>query len=529
MTHTEENYDAILIGSGIGALTVASILAQFENKRVLVLERHFRSGGFTHVFNRKQYHWDVGVHYIGSLEEGGMLRRLFDVITEGKVKWQRMIDPFEKFVYPDFTFPQHGNPESFRADLVQMFPGEAAAIDRYLADVQRAAGWFGRHVTMKSLPPFLDKLAHLVESLGLKSALMTTREYMDAHFKDPKLKGLLLSQWGDYGLPPSESTFVIHSLIVSHYLNGGYYPVGGAGTISDAVQEVVERSGGKFLVSHDVTEIMIENGRAVGVKVRKLPDRGGDLLTFYAPQIVSNAGVYNTYNRMLPPEAAGVHAEEIVKFYKEHPVTTNVTLYLGLKESPAKLGIHGENFWIYSSYDHDANFAARHTWIGDGNVTGAYVSFPSMKDAQSKSHTAEVIAFCGYEEFEKWKTDPWKKRGPEYEALKERISGLLIDFVNKHIPGFADLIEFKELSTPITTEHFTDHPRGSIYGLACVPARFQEALAPFTRARTDIDGLYLTGADVSSPGVAGAMMGGFATLAHLMKGFSIFKVFRGKK
>jgi all-trans-retinol 13,14-reductase len=526
---TTENYDAILIGSGIGALTVASILAQFEKKRVLVLERHFRAGGFTHAFSRKNYHWDVGVHYIGNLEEGGMLRRLFDVITGEKVKWQRMTDPFEKFVYPDFTFPQYGEPESFKRDLIAMFPQEEQAIGRYLEDVQRAANWFGRHVTMKALPPFLDKLGHLVESLGLKSALVTTREYMEEHIKDPKLRALLVSQWGDYGLPPSESTFVIHSLIVAHYLHGGYYPVGGAGTIADAVQEIVEAAGGKFLVSHDVTEILIEGGRAVGVKVRKIPDRGQEQITFKAPVVVSNAGVYNTYNRMLPKEAAGAHADEIVKFYKTHPVTTNVTLYLGLKESPAKLGIHGENFWIYSSYDHDANFAARHAWIENGKVPGAYVSFPSMKDPDSKSHTAEIIAFCGYEEFQKWNSDPWKKRGPEYETLKTRISELLIDFVEKHMPGLKALIDYSELSTPVTTEHFTGHPLGSIYGIACVPARFQEALVPFTKARTDVEGLFLTGADVSSPGVAGAMMGGFATLPHLMKGFSIFKVFRGKK
>lgn len=524
-----EQYDAIFIGSGMGSLTAASILAQFENKRVLVLERHFRAGGFTHDFARKNYHWDVGVHYIGGLEEGGMLRRLFDVITGSQVKWQRMEDPFEKFVYPDFTFAQHGTPDRFKADLTAMFPDEEPAILKYFEDVQRAAGWFGRHVTMKALPPFLDKLGHLVESLGLKSALVTTREYMDDHFKNPKLKALLVSQWGDYGLPPAMSTFVIHSLIVSHYLNGGYYPVGGAGKISDAVQEIVEKAGGKFLVSHDVTEIIMENGRAVGVKAKRLPDRGQDELVFHAPAVISNAGVYNTYNRLLPAAARGVHAEDIVKFYKEHPVTTNVTLYLGLKESPAKLGIHGENYWIYGSYDHDANFAARGSWIEKGEVPGAYVSFPSMKDPESKSHTAEVIAFTGYEEFARWKADPWKKRGPEYEELKNRITELLLGFVEKHIPGFRSLIDFAELSTPVTTEHFTAHPLGSIYGIACVPARFQEALVPFTKARTDIEGLYLTGADVSSPGVAGAMMGGFACLAHLMKGFSIFSVFRGKK
>ena len=173
---TVNQYDAIVIGSGIGGLAVASILAQKEKKKVLVLERHFRAGGFTHEFTRKHYHWDVGVHYVGDMQEGGMMRRLFDVITDSKVDWEKMNEPFEKFVYPDFTFPVFGNEERFIADLIEKFPAEEAAIRKYVADAKRAASWFGRHITMKSLPPFLDKLTHLVDSLGLSSALMTDRK-----------------------------------------------------------------------------------------------------------------------------------------------------------------------------------------------------------------------------------------------------------------------------------------------------------------------------------------------------------------
>ncbi|MBL8022010.1 MAG: NAD(P)/FAD-dependent oxidoreductase [Leptospirales bacterium] len=519
-------FDAIVIGSGMGGLTVASILATVGKKRVLVLERHFRAGGFTHEFNRKKYHWDVGVHYIGDLAETSMLRRLFDVITGSQVKWQKMEEPFEMFVYPDFSFPVYGDPERFIGDVVAMFPDEEPAIRRYLEDVKKAAAWFGRHVTMKSLPPFLDGLTHLLDSLGQKSALMTTGEYLNLHFKNEKLKALLLSQWGDYGLPPAESTFVIHSLIVTHYLNGGYYPVGGAGKIAESVEAILNANGGEIRVSHEVTEVIVEEGKAVGVRVKKLPERPDSNIEFRAPLIVSDAGAWTTFMRLVPESVSLPFRSDLDEFYKQQPVTTNVTLYLGLKEDPRKQGFHGENYWIYSTYDHDKNYLNRSKWVEESNPTGAYLSFPSLKNPESQSHTAEIIAFADYKTFEPWKGGAWKKRGMEYADLKEKIAQLLIAYIEKHLPGFKDNVEFYELSTPITNEHFTAHPLGSIYGLACVPDRFRESKASFSRARTPVPGLFLTGADVSSPGVAGAMMGGFATLAHLINGFSILSLFR---
>lgn len=85
-----EQYDVIIIGSGMGGLTVASILTQLKGKRVLLLEQHYVAGGFTHTFKReKGYKWDVGIHYVGDLEEGHVFRRLFEFVTQGGVRWKK--------------------------------------------------------------------------------------------------------------------------------------------------------------------------------------------------------------------------------------------------------------------------------------------------------------------------------------------------------------------------------------------------------------------------------------------------------
>ncbi len=146
-------YDAIVIGSGIGGLTAASILATLGRKRVLVLERHSVLGGFTHEFRRPGgRRWDAGVHYVGDLHEGAMGRAVFDYASRGRRRWSRIAEPFERFVYPDFTFEVHGDEKRYRADLVARFPEERGAIERYFRDLKRAAAWGLRRFIAGTLP-----------------------------------------------------------------------------------------------------------------------------------------------------------------------------------------------------------------------------------------------------------------------------------------------------------------------------------------------------------------------------------------
>jgi all-trans-retinol 13,14-reductase len=108
-------FDAIVIGSGIGSLTTAVLLAKLQHKRVLVLEQHFTIGGQTHAFKRRgRFEFDVGIHYIGDMGNG-MGRRLFDYLTEGQLQWQPMPPEFQRYVYPDFEFSVPSNPRNTSA------------------------------------------------------------------------------------------------------------------------------------------------------------------------------------------------------------------------------------------------------------------------------------------------------------------------------------------------------------------------------------------------------------------------------
>jgi all-trans-retinol 13,14-reductase len=522
-----ERYDCIFIGSGIGSLAAASLLAQWENKRCLILEKHWQAGGFTHVFKRKKkYTWDVGLHYVGQIAPGDQIRRVFDTITKGKLQWQMMPDVFDTFVYPDRSFGHRSGVEKFHADLVALYPEEKENIAQYFEDIQAVLIWFQRTEIGKNLPLFLKWLTPLIKK-NVPYALMTTKEYLELRFENEKLRSLVASQWGDFGLPPSQSAFCIHAILVNHFFAGAAYPVGSSEAIGDSIIPIIEAAGGAVLTNYAVKEIIVEDGKAIGVRVENLRgETKGTEVIFHADKIISCAGVFNTYVKLLSSDQTADFKERIVNFNKRNPPTAHISIYLALKDSVKSLGLNGENHWIYDTYDHETTFDKRKDWVSRGRAPMAYLSLASLKDPKAEGHTAEIITFAPYEEYAQWKDQPWHKRDEEYKKLKEKAAQLLIQFVDERYPGFADLVDFYEVSTPITTEYMTSHDQGSIYGLSCVPERFDLDKSPWCQVHTPIKNLYLTGADSTSLGIAGAMMGGVATCTHLMKPWHLPKLLK---
>jgi phytoene dehydrogenase-like protein len=518
--HEIAAYDAIVIGSGIGGLTAASLLTQLWNKRVLVLERHYTLGGYTHTFKRPGgYHWDVGVHYIGGVAPGRPLRRMFDLISRSGIQWHPMPEAFDAFVYPDFTFVQRAGRDNFIADLIAQWPQEEAAIRQYFVDLRTVDTWAQRVYYPQGLMPralaWLMKWRYRTQG---KLALTTVRDYMRTRFKDPKLRAVLCSQWGDYGVPPAKAPMVVHAAIVNHYLWGGYYPVGSSKTIADSIVPIIEAGGGAALVNHPVSRILIdESGAATGVEVVAKKSDREIVKHFTAPLIISTAGVHTTYQKLIPQDFPIPFRNELARQYNN---MSCVTLYLGFNLSPESLGFRGENHWIYEGYDHDET-VSRMAEVLEGRVGGCYLSFPSLKDPEATAHTGEIIAFVPYDAFAQWKDGKWKKRGEDYEALKERIAQSLLDYIESKYPGFRSLVAFHELSTPLSVEHFTDHHQGGIYGLPSTNARLQ---AEWLRCQTPVKNLYIAGSDLISMGVGGAMMGSVIAMGHIFGTQALRKV-----
>jgi phytoene dehydrogenase-like protein len=498
-----ERWDAIVIGSGIGGLTAAVLLARHGGKRVLMLERHYEAGGFTHTFHRPGYEWDVGLHYIGQVQdERSSVRRAFDHVTAGKVQWQAMPEIYDRFIIRGQTFDLVAGLDRFRERMKQFFPRDATAIDRYIAAIEACNRVSGLYFAEKAIPAPLATLAgSLMRVPYMRWAKRTTREVLESLTSNRELMGVLTAQWGDYGLPPAKSSFAVHATIAEHYFSGGSYPAGGASTIAAAIVPQIEDNGGSVVTSAEVAGILLEGKKTAGARM-------SDGREFRAPMVLSDAGAANTFERLLPadlPELDSLRGQ----LQRLPPSAAHVAFYVGLSQSDAALGLKGTNLWIYPSFDHDAN-VERFARDIDSPFASVYISFPSAKDPDFQRRypgksTVEVITFVPYEAFARWGETRWKRRGDEYDKLKEQLAARLRAELERQVPSVVGNIAHAELSTPVTTRHFMNYGHGEIYGIASTPARFGiRGLG----ARTPIRGLYLTGQDVSSLGVVGALYGG---------------------
>jgi all-trans-retinol 13,14-reductase len=506
----EQRFDAIVIGSGLGGLTCAALMAK-TGKRVLVLERHYTAGGFTHSFRRRGYEWDVGVHYIGDVHKPhSPIRRVFDTITDGKLQWAKMDEVYDRIVIKDTYYDYHAGAAKFREGLVQHFPHAGDDIDTYLQHIRRASSSVPAHFGQRLLPGLLQGAAGSAARYFTGDYFArSTHEVLKDCTADRKLAAVLAGQWGDYGAPPKQSSFGMHALVAQHYLDGGNFPVGGASQIAKHIIPIIEASGGAVLVDAEVEQILIERGRAVGVRMHN-----GDAL--HCPQVISATGVHTTFGKLLPIDIAQ-RAGMLEKVDTLKRSVSHLGLYVGLKGSREDLGLEQANLWVYRDYDHDASlkrFLARPSL----DFPLMYLSFPSTKDPAWAGHfpgksTIDVIAPAPWEWFSRWKDRSWKKRGQDYEDFKARLSERLLEEIYKQAPQTRGKVDYFELSTPLSTAHFSNYAAGELYGLEHSPYRFsQRWLTP----RTSVKGLHLTGQDILFCGVGSALMSGVLTASTLL-------------
>lgn len=499
-------YDAIVIGSGIGALTTAGLLAGAAGARVLVLEKHCTPGGLTHSFRRMGASWDVGLHYVGDMHPGSRPRQLFDYLTGGALTWNRMPTGYDRFVLPDHgldvTIPS--GIAHYRALLTDLFPAERRAIRRYCRDVTRAYSWMSLRYMADMVPPLASPAINLALRLRTGCALERTEHYMERRFRDPALRALLTTHWGDYGVEPARSAFVAHAMIVCHYMDGAWFPRGGSGQIARMIEERIRATGGEIRLCQDVDDILIDNGRAVGVRVT---DRRSVPVSYEerAPIVISGVGARETYTRLLPTTGpvGALTASVRESIARLGHGGSAVTVYLTLDHYPAD--VDGSNVWVNTSEGPD-DLEQMTEGLCQGRPQSAFISFPGIK-AGDRHATVEIASFAQSEAFDRWSGTRPGMRGEDYEHLKSAMARGLIDLADTAIPGLKDAVRSVEVATPLTIEHFTSHEGGCFYGLPLTPERFATGLAC---PSTPIDGLYMTGQDAGMPGIVGAAMAGLS-------------------
>jgi all-trans-retinol 13,14-reductase len=508
-------FDAIVIGSGMGGMTTATALSRLDYK-VLLLEQAQTIGGLTHAFSRNGFTWDVGLHYCGTFGHDQPAGRILDWLSGGTIEFQSVGSVYDTLHFPDgFEISVTRPAAAYKMELKDHFPDSAAEIDTYFEALQSAEEALRMVAAERSIPdPFRSAHRWWNEKKIQRWCGRTTGQVIADTVTDQKLAAVLTAQWGTFGGRPKEASFAVHATVMSHYLEGAGYPVGGAAAIAKGLVPVIEAAGGSTRAGTPVSEILIEDGKAVGVRTST-----GE--AFRTPIVISAVGAGETVKRLLPAEIDEQEwAREIASF---KPSICHFDIFLGFEGEIARYGATRSNHWFYESWDpNDAIWAA----TDDAKPLMMFVSFSSLKNpahnpGPSHRHTGDILVWADWSAVAGFADGGAEERPAEWAAFKQRVETQLMASFTEKFPALAPLVVYRELGTPLATALFTRHEKGGIYGVETTPRR---VLSRVLNARTPVPGLFLTGQDVMTPGIAGALWGGMLGAAAVDP--RIFQKFR---
>ncbi|MDF2873145.1 MAG: phytoene dehydrogenase-related protein [Anaerocolumna sp.] len=491
-------YDYIIIGAGMGGLSAANFLAKY-NKRVLVLEKHNIPGGLVTSFSRKGVHFDLGIHGLYELKEGQAIPQFMEFWNAPQVEVEPLSGDLKCFIDgKEYDF-EHGK---VRESFLMQFPKNKDDVNNVF-DMMETINSEMFSGTEAPEPPYDMNLLQLIKfGIRTKKQRPTFMKYgnkdaykvLDSFTSSEDLKTAIYSkspypmvfmsfayQWGVYGK--------------------NYYPLNGMQAIPDAAVEGLRRLGGELKLNTEVTDIMVKDGQAYGVKTQD----GSE----YHGAVISNASPQFTYEWMT--DAA--EKEKMIKAISKRKIFEPVAaLFMSLDENKYDLN-NLEGISILSKKDYRVS-TEEYTPETAPIVINIY---PKREGDKFRSLVALVP--ISYEYHNEWETEAGGNRGEKYKKLKKQVEEILLERIGKHMGrDFIDAVSYYELSTPVTYERYTYSKNGSFMGWSATQSEYGKYL----KQRTDIKELYLVGQWVFPGfGVAGVMASGYYLAKEILKGEGI--------
>jgi prolycopene isomerase len=446
-----ELWDVAVIGGGGGGLAAAARLAQ-AGLKVVLLEQHIKVGGYMTNFRRGDYTFEVSLHAVSGFNEGiGGAKPLFKTLgILDKVEPLKLDIPY-RVVLPGLELEVPADPREYQSRLRQHFPTEKEGIDRlfkmlgnieYLLKAQQG----------KAGPVAVDDPAWPFR----KYARVSAAAMLDDFIKDKRLVSVFSWLRGYCGTPLNKlPATLLLGMWSSYHFDGYYYFRGGSQAVSNALGEVIEKSGGTIKLGALATKIVIENGGAVAVQTKD-----GDL--YRCRYVISNASAPATLNRLVGREH--LPPEYLARLDQMEIGPSILQVFLGVDRDYTKEfgGAHTISLFKTEDYLEETRFWKE----GDVENLSFFIVNYSVTEAMVAPAGKNVIVFTAYMPYE-WK-DGWYENASyeKYLALKQEVATVLIRRAEEVLPELSSHIEVMEVGSPRTMEHYTLNPKGAVYGWA---------------------------------------------------------------
>ena len=509
----KQNFDAVVIGSGIGGLSCAASLAMCGYK-ILVLEKNPSPGGSMGTFTEPEtgnWTWSPGVQWVCDYSKESVDYMLLHAIARGKVSFSPLDDECQFKYFPDldYQFTFLNDKKKVLEQLKSEFPGESRKIDQYFGYLDILAKKAGMFSLPKMFSPavarFMFWFSRTFNMLPHMDKSVTDVLEGVIKIENEKLRAVLLSFSHYFGMPLKETPFPFYAYAQNMQLTGMYYPDGGGQAIIDALVDSINRNGGEVRPATGVKEILFNDRKTVGVRLEGDAD-------IYSNTVISSIGINETLSRLVPERERPV---KLVKALARHrSIPSFLLLLVGFEGDLSPFHIKRS---AYKTIIGDPSTMSRNPietgWVCD-DVT---ISFPSLLNIEHKNaefHTAEIHHETRYEYFEKFEG---KQDSEEFRRIADQITRHFLTRLDERFPGVTAHIRYSKLITPLDIKKMTHHENGSMFGLD-----IHKADNPELSPRSGIKNLYFTGEDIFAHGLTplnGVLTASVVTGKNLIKKF----------
>jgi all-trans-retinol 13,14-reductase len=499
------NFDVVIIGSGMGGLVCADILGR-EGYKVCVLEKNKQIGGCLQTYVRDKVIFDSGVHYLGGLGKGQNLYQVFKYLgIIDKLKLQKMEeDVFDKILIEndvkEYAYAQ--GYENFILHLLKDFPAEEKALRLYCEKIKEVCSKFPLY-NLRSGGDINEKTSVLE---------IDTRAFIESITTDKKLQAVLAGNNMLYVLQSDKTPFYVHAMILNSYIESSWKCVDGGSVIGKLMSKNIRDHGGVIHRNSEVKKIIVENGKVSSVELK-------DGSNVYGKQFISNMHPVRTLEMTETSLIKNAYKNRIRNL--ENSIGGFIINIVFNKDSYK----YNKHNYYYHKEGHVWNLTG-HTNENWPLCYAVFFSASSRSGEYAESMT--ILAYMRYDEVKKWdktfntvSTD--EERGKDYEAFKKHKAEILLDCVEEKFPGLRDHIKNYYTATPLSYRDYIGNEDGSMYGIV---KDYRNPLKTFISPRTKLPNLYLTGQNLNLHGILGAAMSGLVTCTAFLGNENIIEKIR---